>query len=473
MKVSIIISTHNRANRLKKAIQSVLDQSYQDFEIVVVDDASTDSTEFVAKAFEDKRIKYIKRAKNFGNDTKPKNEGILASTGEYIAFLDDDNTFRPDHLQALLTVLEKEPRYALSYGDRWINDENKEIPPQMGVFSEFDPGVLLVRNYIDTSDVLVRREALFRVGGFDETQKKYIDWNLWVRLAKAGYIFKHVPLVLTDYYLHRNMKSFKVQTDHEKNGEKFVPDWDAYDCDVELPFLGSQNAPRVAIFTLTYDRLDYTKKCFDSLYHTAGYNFDHFVVDNGSSDGTPDWLEKEWSNPLGKTHFRLNGVNKGISIGSNLALEDIGKDYDIIVKVDNDCHFLTNNWLAKMIDIWKSNHMLALSCYVQGLRDNPGGAPRIGQGMIKGELVGMTKHIGGICHFVSASAYDNFRWDDQDFLHGHQDLELSQYLLTQKYQMGYLENFFLEHIEGTVGQEKNNPEYFERRKSEKTTRFKE
>jgi hypothetical protein len=108
---------------------------------------------------------------------------------------------------------------------------------------------------------------------------------------------------------------------------------------------------------------------------------------------------------------------------------------------------------------------------VQGLRDNPGGAPRLGYGKINNELVGMTRHLGGLLHFVSARAYDKFRWDEMDHLHGVQDLEFSQWLLTNGYQMGYLENYFIEHIDGTQGQEKKYPDYFNRRKLEKTTRY--
>jgi len=485
--VSVIISTFNRSERLKKAIQSVLDQTFQDFEIIVVDDASKDSTEYAVKNFNDKRIKYIKRSKNFGNDTKPKNEGILASKGEYIAFLDSDNTYRKDHLQALYQAITSDSRTDVVYGDRWLIDETGKIKPQLGVYSEYDPAILYKHNFIDTSDVLVKREALFKVGGWDERFSKYVDWNLWLRMSKAGLFFKRVPLVLTDYYLHSEQKSSKVTTENEKKFMEWtgqfenIPDWKpitkrsiedfgAYDLEIRLPYLGEIKEPRVAIFTLTHDRLDYTKECFNSLHKTAGFPFKHFIFDNGSKDGTVEWLEK-----YEKEHDSLiiySDDNKGISIGSNRMVDAIkSEDFDIIVKVDNDCNFITDGWLAKMVDIWKSNHRLALSPYIQGLRDNPGGAMRISYGTVKNEYVGVTKHLGGICHFVDADAYKFFRWDTHDFLHSRQDLELSRYLIMNKFQLAYLENFFAEHYHGTEGQEKDYPEYFERRKEEKTKRY--
>lgn len=287
-KVSVVISTHHgRKERCKKAIQSVLKQTYTDLELIVVDDASQDGTTEMVGNLADKRITYVRRDENFGTDTKPKNEGILASQGSYIAFLDSDNTMRPDHLSALVKALENAPEnVAMVYGDRWINDETGQLPAQLGVTSEYNPNLLMVRNYIDTSDVLIRREALFDVGGFDERYRKYVDWNLWVRLCKAGYDFQRVPLVLTDYVLHEDSKSFRPEDEREP----LVPAWDAIDCEIQVPHLGEIKAPRVAIYSLVYDRPEYTDACFKSLYKTAGYEFDHYVVAQTPADA--EFMEK-------------------------------------------------------------------------------------------------------------------------------------------------------------------------------------
>lgn len=476
-KVSVVISTFNRPEKLKRAIESVQNQTFKDWELIVVHDGLW--TEYPMAIPDIEKSEWIKfnSVEHFGNDTKPKNHGISLSTGDYIAFLDDDNIWRPDHLQVLVNELNRNPQIAMVYGDRWIIDEDKKLPSQVGLYADYEVGRLFQENFIDTSDVLIRREALFAVGGFDESNKKYIDWNLWVRLEKYGFKFKRVAMVLTDYYRHSESKSKKVLTKKEQEYMdttglfKNIPDWDAVDCEIELPYLGAKQKPKVAIFSLTYDRLEYTKKCFESLDKTAGYPFTHFIIDNGSTDGTKEWLES--NRDFSPEQFVIfNEKNKGISAASNQALEYISKeDFDIIVKVDNDCLFLTDGWLAKMVDIWKANHRMAMSCYVQGLRDNPGGAPRYSRGQVRGELIGMTRHLGGICHFVDSKAYKNFRWPEFDFLHGRQDLEFSQHLNNEGFAMGYLENYYLEHIDGTEGQEAKYPEYFERRKTEKTTRY--
>ena len=283
--VSVITSTYNRSEKLIRAINSVIDQSFEDWEMIVVDDASTDDTEDRVGEIDDDRVKYIKLGKNFGNDTRPKNTGIMTAKGRYIAFLDDDNVYRKDHLQALVSAMEKS-NVDCVYGDRFLTVDGE--PQGLGVYSEYNPMLLLVRNYIDTSDVLMKRETIFDLGGFDENYKKYIDWNLWVRAAKANKKFQRVPLVLTDYYIDDDSKS-KREEDTVNN----MPAWNPMDCEVRLDYLGKKEPLKVAIFSLTYDRLEYTKECFDSMYKTAGYPIDvHVIVDNGSKDGTIEWVKE-------------------------------------------------------------------------------------------------------------------------------------------------------------------------------------
>jgi O-antigen biosynthesis protein len=446
--ISVITSTFNRPDKLKEAIKSVINQTFTDWELIVVSDGPGPKN-----TFKDDRIKFIS-IPHFGCDTKTKNEGIKIAKGDYIAFLDDDNTFRPDHLQALFSEITKS-KVDLVYGDRWNHGDKTG----MGIFHDFEPYLLLRRNYIDTSDVLIKRQVLIDVGGFDERYKKYVDWNLWVRLAKSGYSFKHVPIIITDYYIGKDTKSATKQDEKAFN----VPAWDPIDTEIEVnSCLHEVKDPKVAIFSLTYDRLEMTKKCFGSLYKTAGYRFDHFVMDNGSQEAVIDFMKAV---RIG-TKVIANKENKGISIASNQALDLIGSKYDIIVKVDPDALFLTKGWLAKMVEIWKSNRMMIMSPYIQGLKDNPGGAPRLAYGNIKGEIVGLTKHIGGIVCFADARIYKDFRWDEHQPLHGVQDVEFSTYARMKGYQPAYLENYFCEHCYGTDGQHERYPEYFKRREFE-------
>jgi len=449
MLVSIIITTHKgRKDMCKRAIESVLAQTYQDIEIIVVDDAAKDGTRKMVAEYP---VKYVERKRNFGNHSRPKNEGILASTGDLVGFLDSDNVYRPDHVQVLVNAFKKDQYLHLAYGDRMIIQDGKATG--IGRNADFDPALILQTPFIDTSDFLIKREALFYLGGWDESHKRMLDWNLTTRAAKAGFNFAHIKTIITDYHIHGDMLSNQVEQDM----------FSTYDCPIQLPYLGEVKKPVVAIFSLVYQRPEYTQRCFESMYETADYPFEHVVVCQ-----TPEDAELEYKEG---THLIKNEQNRGISIASNQAVDYIQRNIkaDIIIKVDNDCLFLTHGWLKKMIELWGANRRIALSPYVQGLVDNPGGAPRLGYGDLCGELIGVTQHLGGICHFVGADAYKLFRWDETQPLHGIQDLEFSNYLVKSGWQMGYMENYFVEHIDGTSGQAKRYPEYFERRKQEKTT----
>lgn len=479
--VSVVLTTHDgRLSFLKKSIPSVLNQTFKDFELIVVDDGSNDGTDAYVKALTDPRIKYIHRDRAFGSDPRPKNDGTRAATGEYVAYLDSDNRYLPEHLAILVSEVKKDPTLDVVYGDRLVIDTMDYRPSIVGVHSDFNFGLLFQRNYIDTSDSLIRRSALIDIGGWDERYRKYVDWNMYLRLAKAGYSFKRVAKVITEYYRHKHMKSVKMHTELEKGSGMNIPAWEPLSLEIDLPYLHEPKKPRVAVFTLTKDRLEYTKVCLASLRAKAGYEFDHYIVDNGSTDGTVEWLKD--NKTLQDTI--INGVNTGISTASNQMLDiimafhlaDNGDElpqYDLVVKYDNDCLSITDNWLAQIVELYNTNHMMCWSPYPEGLRDNPGGHPRSTYWKVKGHLLGVTEHLGGLCHVAPASVYKKFRWDNTQPLHGLQDLELSQWLIRNQYGMAYVEDIRVEHYEGTAGQHTRYPEYFELRKKEKMTFYEE
>ncbi len=450
--ISIVLTTFNRPEKLKRAIQSILDQTFTDWDLWVIDDHS-DKPAVVPN---DPRIKLYRMPHNSGKPAIPKNVGTEKTTGEYLAYLDDDNIWRPDHLQALFNIIEKRPDLDLVYGDRYVTDELGQIPSQLGVCNDFAPQLLLQRNYIDASDFIVRRKVVFDIGGWDESVTRMPDWNLVCRLVKNGSQFMRLPLIITDYFLGKDSFSRKG----------FVT-WNPYEAEIDLPYLHEVKEPTVGIMTLTRDRLEYTKVCFDSLPKKAGYPFDHYVIDNGSQDGTVEWLEKEYK----PHHLTKNLDNRGMSIGYNQALEAMGDKYDIIVQYDNDCLSLTDNWLAEMVKLYKKNKMIVWAAYPEGLKDTPGGAPRQAYGQLGGHLVGMTQHLGGLCLVVPSRVFKTFKWDNNDPLRGIQDIVFSQWLVRNGYGLAYVEDLRVRHgLGGTVQQYKDFPEYFEQRKQEEGKR---
>jgi glycosyltransferase involved in cell wall biosynthesis len=212
--VSVIIPTYNRANLIEKAIESVLNQAYQDFEIIVVDDGSTDNTGEIIRGFKDKRVKYIKKYKKNKGSSVARNIGIKVARGKYIAFLDSDDEWLPEKLDKQIEVLQSEsPEVGVVYSNLLYIDENGKNmskfrnPKKEGYIYED----LLCKNYVGTdSTLLIRKECFHRVGLFDDLLNTQQDWDMWIRIAKY-YRFALIKVPLVKYRLHSNQISRNLE----------------------------------------------------------------------------------------------------------------------------------------------------------------------------------------------------------------------------------------------------------------------
>jgi glycosyltransferase involved in cell wall biosynthesis len=202
--VSVVISTHNRAGLVGAAIESVLNQTFRDFEVIVVDDASEDDTEKTVRSFRDARIRYIRHPVGKG-DAATRNTGIRNATGEYIAFLDDDDEWLPEKLRLQVHFCEAGgPELGGVHTARWTihTATGKRSLTSLPGCSPDD----LSRNRITTSSMLLRRRCVESVGLFDERFPCCSDFDLWIRISRQfslGYIKE--PLV--NYYVHGNSLS--------------------------------------------------------------------------------------------------------------------------------------------------------------------------------------------------------------------------------------------------------------------------
>ena len=202
-KVSVIIPTHNRAKLLGSAIQSVLDQTYQDFELLVVDDGSEDNPEQVVRSFSDPRVRFVRHLVARGGGAA-RNTGIQNTSGPYVAFLDDDDTWYPQKLALQVAMLDQGPaRLGLIYAGYDIVDPegrtlSTRIPEARGDLRH----KLLASNVIGgTSLILVRRTCLQSAGGFDEALPSFQDYDLYLRFS-AICDFDFVPQSVSSYRRH-------------------------------------------------------------------------------------------------------------------------------------------------------------------------------------------------------------------------------------------------------------------------------
>ena len=198
--VSVIIPTYNRAHLISRAIKSVLNQTYQDFEVIVVDDGSTDNTEEVIKEFQkkDERIKYVRHEKNKGGSAA-RNTGIKAARGAYIAFLDSDDEWLPEKLKKQMKFFKNaSPEGGVVYTGFIYKDElgggtsKQHIPKKRGwIFED-----ILAENCVGTtSTVIIKRKCFEKAGLFDENLPSCQDWDMWLKLARH-YKFHFIPQVL-------------------------------------------------------------------------------------------------------------------------------------------------------------------------------------------------------------------------------------------------------------------------------------
>lgn len=185
-KVSVIIPTHNRSELLKKAVKSLESQSYQNFEIIIIDDFSTDDTAEVVKEMKNDRIIYLKHDINKGG-AEARNTGIKRATGRFIGFLDSDDQWLPDKLEKQLELFANQPDVGVIYTGVQVVNENNH--PTRKIVPEYRGDILpklFESNCIDTtSSVLVKKEVLDQVQGFDAGLPSCQDWDLYIRLARV------------------------------------------------------------------------------------------------------------------------------------------------------------------------------------------------------------------------------------------------------------------------------------------------
>jgi len=203
--VSVIIPTYNRAHLIGRAVQSVLNQTYRDFELIIVDDGSSDDTEKATRHFEDRRIVYIRHEKNKG-EAADRNTGINSAKGEYVAFQDSDDESIPERLDKQVNVFQREsPQLGVVYGSMYrIDKEGRKtlfksptIMPKDGLV--YRKALAYKVENIGIGTALVRKACFSTAGLFDEKLRYYVDLEFFIRATKHFY-FYHIDEPLINYY---------------------------------------------------------------------------------------------------------------------------------------------------------------------------------------------------------------------------------------------------------------------------------
>lgn len=194
--VSVIIPTFNRAAILPRAIESVLAQDYRPFEVLIIDDASTDNTQDIVRAFADDRLKYIRQRQN-GGASRARNTGIELAKGEFIAFLDSDDEWDKNKLKIQMVDMfkAKDPYHCVSYSQVLVDygTLGRELMPKAAMSNNSTlANYLFGSGLIHTSSVLLAKKLLAN-NQFNTKLKIHEDWDLFFRLDSLGVAWRYIP----------------------------------------------------------------------------------------------------------------------------------------------------------------------------------------------------------------------------------------------------------------------------------------
>ncbi len=202
--VSVVIPTYNRAMYIERSVRSVLQQTYQNLEIIVVDDGSTDDTLQILRKLqhEDHRLKILQQEKNLGAQAA-RNTGIRAATALYIAFLDSDDEWLASKLEKQLSLIDQSnDKIGVVYaGFMWVYSDGRPSKEQKPRFKGKIYNDALRGWIADTNTLVVRKDILYKIGLLNEGIRAYQEWDLCIKLSRyTEFDFVNEPLAI--YHLH-------------------------------------------------------------------------------------------------------------------------------------------------------------------------------------------------------------------------------------------------------------------------------
>lgn len=362
--VSIIMPTYNRAYIIGNAISSVIEQRYCNWELIIVDDGSSDNTREVVDSFDDIRIKFYSTPKNSGV-SKARNMALEKSSGKYISYLDTDNDWSPNFLLNMIGNMEENPEFESAYSAQNIFKEQRKLT---GIrFGLFNRTLLENRNYIDMNAYVHKRTLLDRLGGFDIKLRRLVDYDLVLRYtednkplavknALSNYYYNEGEETITVTENYNNAKKSLNESRYNRNGfyELIYDDID-FNSDsgnkssiishgVKTSNVSNQ-VKKATVIIVSYNIPKIFKKCVDSvLEHTDSSLTDIVIVDNNSDLDTINILN-EYENENNITVI-YNKDNKGFTGAVNQGIK-ISDPTSNIVLLNNDA-IATSGWLVEM-----------------------------------------------------------------------------------------------------------------------------
>ena len=368
--ISIIMPTYNRGSLISDAIDSVLNQTYFNWELIIVDDASSDDSRGVVSRYADGRVKYYRLDEN-GGVSRARNYGLQKAKGEFIAYLDSDNSWDERYLSAIHGAIKNinSNVNALYTGQIVFKGKNKDIE---GVrFGMYNKSLLLNNNYIDLNCFVHKKT----IEGFDlkfnESIPRFVDWEFIARMSLVSPIYS-VPVLLSYYNLEladnaitSNAKYFShyegVQT-MITNMAKSVRNENNFS-------VGEVKDRGISVVIPSFNAAQDLKDCLDSLksYMTRS-NFEVIIVDNNSADEAISVINEFCSDFPKNSSFISLDRNFGYTFAVNKGLNSVKFKNDVLL-LNNDA-VVVGNALDVMQNILHSDDSYGISAPAQILPGN-------------------------------------------------------------------------------------------------------
>ena len=346
--VSVVMPVRNRAHIVGRAIESVLGQTHTRWELIIVDDGSTDDTAAVASEFaaRDARISLITQPP--GGVCAARNAGLAAAAAGYVAFLDSDNEWLPDFIAQSLPAFADTAIVATHSAAELVDDDGHHAFLAMGGDRE---DLLIGGNFIDLNTLIARRSAVTAIGGFDENLKRWVDYDLVIRLSSIGRLH-FVPSVGVTYSYSADVE--RISTVEVTGWEQVV--LSKYLLDWPTIATAPRRADLISIVMLTYADWRMTLEAVRSvLDRSASVEFELIVVDNGSPDSVREILA---AGLYSDARLRVISLprNTNFALGSNIGFaQSTGRH---VLFLNNDV-LVGHDWLAPLVKRMDDDHGLA------------------------------------------------------------------------------------------------------------------
>lgn len=341
--VSIVMPCYNRMQTVPAAVQSVIDQDYAHWELLLIDDGSSDGTRewCEQQAQQEPRITLIALPENAGV-SHARNCGLAQAKGQYITYLDSDNQWDPRYISAMVGAYARLPEAQALYSGLYHYYGESDEPAGV-LFGSFNRSLLFNKNYIDLNAFTHTREVYAQLGGFDEELPRFVDWDL-IRRYSQHVAMMSVPVILTHYYIERasntitaNAELFgfldQVRNNTGSTWSGKAQSGKARQPDTSTPPSGLHRGITVVI--PSFESADDMADCLESLMRLElGELLEVVVVDNASSSAEVIALLKK-EDEQGRIKALFNDRNYGFTYAVNRGMAHANPEHDLVL-LNND-----------------------------------------------------------------------------------------------------------------------------------------